>query len=306
MKRNSGLSVTKYEVAQLTSTPYLRALSAENLISAFLKTGIHPFNNKVITDSQVAPSVIYHKQNSPAEEQDSPAEEQDSPAEEQDPPAEDHHSIETVEITSRTAKTTTKDPENESQKEITTAEKESSSSSTVGDFFQSSTITKAVVNKPKRKFIPPFLSGNLLKKSNVEVLQSSAKKAKLLSEKVKSFSPNDSKLNQKTKGNPKPQRDSTPPQPSTSGTSRKGKALDILSEDSEGSLRDEDIGEEEKCCVCKKWEPDEIRGSAYISFVNWAKCDFCPHWTHLKTCTEVRVIRRESVFRCPHCPSTMF
>ena len=60
---------------------------------------------------------------------------------------------------------------------------------------------------------------------------------------MKSFSPNDSKLNQKTKGNPKPQRNSTQPQPSTSGTSRKGKALDILSEDSEGSLSDEDIGE---------------------------------------------------------------
>ena len=81
MKRNPGLSVTKYEVAQLTSTPYLRALSAENLISAFRKTGIHPFNNKVITDSQVAPLVIYHKQDPPAEEQDPPAEEQDPPAE---------------------------------------------------------------------------------------------------------------------------------------------------------------------------------------------------------------------------------
>ena len=124
MKRNPGLSVTKYEVAQLTSTPYLRALSAENLISAFRKTGIHPFNNKDITDSQVAPSVIYHKQDPPAEEQDPPAEEQDPPAEEQDPQAEDHHSIEAHEITSSTAKTTTKDPENESQKEITTAEKE--------------------------------------------------------------------------------------------------------------------------------------------------------------------------------------
>ena len=162
MKRNQSLSVTKYEVAQLTSTPYLRALSAENLISAFRKTGIQPFNNKVITDSQVAPSVIYHKQDPPAEEQDPPAEEQDPPPEEQDPPTEEQdpptdHSIETLEITSNTAKTTTKDPENESQKEITTAEKESSPSSTVGDFFQSRTITKAVVNKPKRKFIPPFL-----------------------------------------------------------------------------------------------------------------------------------------------------
>ena len=162
MKSNPGLSVTKYEVALLTSTPYLRALSEENLISAFRKTGIHPFNNKVITDSQVAPSVIYHEQDPSAEAQDPPAEEQDPPAEEQDLPAEDHHSSETLESSSSQAKTTTKDPENESQ--ITTAEKKSSSGSTVSAFFQSRTITKAVVNKPKRKFIPPFLSGNLLKK----------------------------------------------------------------------------------------------------------------------------------------------
>ena len=121
MKRNPGPSVTKYEVAHLTSTPYLRALSAEHLISAFHKTGIHPFNNKVITDSQVAPSVIYHEQDPPFEKQDPPAEEQDPPAEELDPPAKDHHSSETLESTSFPAKTTTKDPENESQ--ITTTEK---------------------------------------------------------------------------------------------------------------------------------------------------------------------------------------
>lgn len=27
----------------------------------------------------------------------------------------------------------------------------------------------------------------------------------------------------------------------------------------------------------------------------------CSHWTHLKTGTEVRVLGRDSVFRCPHC-----
>ena len=96
MKRNPGLSVEKCEVAQSTSIPYLRALSAENLISAFDITGIHPFNQKVFTDSQVALSVIYHKQ---------------------DPTAEDHHSSES---TSSSAKTTTKDTENESQ--ITTSD----------------------------------------------------------------------------------------------------------------------------------------------------------------------------------------
>ncbi|KAJ8319359.1 hypothetical protein KUTeg_004450 [Tegillarca granosa] len=46
-------------VAELTNKSYIRALSPENLTSSFRKTGIYPFNNNIIDDSQVAPSVIY-------------------------------------------------------------------------------------------------------------------------------------------------------------------------------------------------------------------------------------------------------
>ena len=54
-----GANITSYQIAELTNKPYLKALSAENLISAFRRTGIHPFNNKAIPDSEVAPSLIY-------------------------------------------------------------------------------------------------------------------------------------------------------------------------------------------------------------------------------------------------------
>ena len=57
MKRNPGMSISKYQIAELTSRPYLKSLSAENLISAFRRTGTHSFNNKAIKDSQVAPAV---------------------------------------------------------------------------------------------------------------------------------------------------------------------------------------------------------------------------------------------------------
>ena len=39
MKHNPGLSITKYEVTKLTVKPYVRAVSTENLTSAFRKTG---------------------------------------------------------------------------------------------------------------------------------------------------------------------------------------------------------------------------------------------------------------------------
>ena len=53
------MQISRYQIAELTNKPYLKALSAENLKSAFRRTGIHPFNNKAIPDSEVAPSLIY-------------------------------------------------------------------------------------------------------------------------------------------------------------------------------------------------------------------------------------------------------
>jgi hypothetical protein len=59
MQKNSDMSVTKYLVAALTYKPYIKTMSPENLISSFRKTGLFPFNNKVIMNDQTAPSIIY-------------------------------------------------------------------------------------------------------------------------------------------------------------------------------------------------------------------------------------------------------
>ena len=57
LQKNPGINITNYET---TRRPYLRALSSENLISAFRATGIHPFDKTVLTTAQMAPSVIYN------------------------------------------------------------------------------------------------------------------------------------------------------------------------------------------------------------------------------------------------------
>ena len=88
--------------------------------------------------------------------------------------------------------------------------------------------------------------------------------------------------------------------PSTSGVNTFGGPLSILSEDGEDSYESE-ADSEDLCCVCSGWQPEEIRGCQTIVFVTWGKCDFCPHWTHLKYYSKVRVLRKDSVFRCPHC-----
>ena len=59
MKHNPGITITKYQVAELTARPYMKALTPESLTSAFRKSGIHPFNIFVISDFQIAPVIIY-------------------------------------------------------------------------------------------------------------------------------------------------------------------------------------------------------------------------------------------------------
>ena len=65
------------------------------------------------------------------------------------------------------------------------------------------------------------------------------------------------------------------------------------SQDDESDMETE-ITDEEKCCVCKKYTPDEVRYSVSVIFTKWVKCDRvgCPHWAHLKFCTDVSVIRK--------------
>ena len=88
---------------------------------------------------------------------------------------------------------------------------------------------------------------------------------------------------------------------STSGLSKTSGPINLIAEDSVATdIVDED-GDEGKCCVCNDWQPVELRQCQSIVFVSWAKCDFCEHWTHLKFCSDVRVLRTSATFKCPHC-----
>ena len=65
---------------------------------------------------------------------------------------------------------------------------------------------------------------------------------------------------------------------------------------------EEDVGNDEPpCCVCKKHQPPTLNLMYTLEIVNWAQCDECGHWTHLKLCATERVLRRGDMFLCPCC-----
>ena len=90
------------------------------------------------------------------------------------------------------------------------------------------------------------------------------------------------------------------PLPGTSGLNNSGYALNLESEDtgSDFSVEDDD---QVKCCICDKWQPDALKTIADVTFVEWAECDQCRHWTHLRFCSTIRHVVEGSEFRCPHC-----
>ncbi|XP_053382770.1 uncharacterized protein LOC128549650 [Mercenaria mercenaria] len=85
------------------------------------------------------------------------------------------------------------------------------------------------------------------------------------------------------------------PKPSTSGPqmNKDGPGIPV---DTDSSSEEED---EDKCCVCGKLSPPRLDDC--IKIIGLGKCDACDYWVHLAFCTEERVLRRHSVFLCPHC-----
>ncbi|XP_045178261.1 jerky protein homolog-like isoform X2 [Mercenaria mercenaria] len=60
MRRNPGMQVTRYNIAELAGNAYNKGVTAGNLISSFRKTGIYPLNRMEISCQKTAPATIYN------------------------------------------------------------------------------------------------------------------------------------------------------------------------------------------------------------------------------------------------------
>jgi hypothetical protein len=157
-------------------------------------------------------------------------------------------------------------------------------------FFKKRTIT-AVINKPKKKFVPPFLAGSLSKPSNINVLQNSTSAANTVNSGKTScdnHATTPKKPAVKAASSCTPRSKSPVPGPS---------AYYIDNSDSVSESEDESSN----CCVCGKYSPPALQKCTSLVIVKWAQCDKCQHWTHLTFCTDIRVVRRYGEFLCPHC-----
>ncbi|XP_048250446.1 uncharacterized protein LOC124117724 [Haliotis rufescens] len=238
LQRNPGVKITKYEVAKLTAKPYLRAMSPDNLASAFRKSGIYLFSNKTIEDLSVAPATIYPHSDTGNQENEAPPDA---------PPLESTH-------------------ETPGSRSDVIPPVQVPSASSTSQFLQERRITK-VFCKPKKKFVPPFLTGNLLKQKNVEIMQSSRSTKKLQNQTIipaKSTHLKRSATTSTKRAACVKHSKPTSPQPGLS-------SFWVNSSDSEqDSSPDVSDDDSENCCVCGKHTPPGLRSCPYLVIVKWA------------------------------------
>ena len=128
----------------------MRAMSPENLVSAFRRTGIYPFNNTAILDSEVAPATIYNVSQNASTESEHP----DTP----DTPVSVFSESQLVAVSDVLSET------NNQHDSVAQSPKPPDDRRTLHDqtsSFHNSRKIITVVKRMKKKFVPPFITGNL-------------------------------------------------------------------------------------------------------------------------------------------------
>ena len=266
--RTTATVITRHDVCSLACKAYIKALTAENLMSSFQKCGIYPYDESVIDPVLLAPSSVFNKPPTETAPETDPA--QVDPPQEMNPP-----------------------------QQVT----QSQTSPDVAGFF--SKRTDAVVQvksehpKKPRNTLSRITSGRAITEVDtaakiIEHVATHKPKSKV------SKGPKNSENNSQEAGPSNAKKTKT-----ASNKKRKAPKPTIVEPDSDTDLSSSDgevdIPEKDLCCACKKYTPDAVRHSVSLIFVQWAQCTTCGHWVHLKFCTKVRFVRKVDPFYCQHC-----
>lgn len=264
--RATSTVITKQDICALACQAYSKALSAQNLQSAFRKCGIYPFNADVVPAEALAPSSVLTQRNEEEDKSDSDLD-ADENNNSQDFFAE--RTRELVRIKSEGLK---------AKKERKTLSKITS-----GRAITEPEVSAKIMEHVSAAAAPK--QRNNRKNQTLPTTSTKNGKSPKCGNKKRKTSP-------QTKGHSQEPGPSNV-QPIDNTSSRQY----FLSEDS----GDVSISEEELCCICKMFTPHAVRNSTSLIFVKWVQCDKCRHWVHLNYCTDIRVVRIGDHYLCPHC-----
>jgi hypothetical protein len=271
MQKNIGQVITRYDMCQIACKAYLKAMTPINIQAGFRKTGIYPLSKDVVPMEKLFPAEGFREEE-PVKKVKAL-----------------RHGKEAVEdfLQKKTESTSTKTIEN------------------VNNLCQKCNGSVEVKKKMKK----PKPSGRAITEDSylkeLEEYQEGLKGTQPSSHTDLEDKENETpkkKHKSKKNANPKKSLKFGSPKPSTSGTCKTNQAIPVHVDDENSySDFDEQIADEDLCCVCKKWSPPNHNDHPDLKIITWAYCDNCSHCVHLKFCTPVRVVRRLSTFLCPCC-----
>ncbi|XP_052223865.1 uncharacterized protein LOC127839515 [Dreissena polymorpha] len=265
MRHNPSSRITRYNICSLACKAYTHALSPDNFKSAFQKSGIFPFNPTAVDSAHFKPATVY-KSKGPSPCNAEPIE---------------LHDVQELTV--------------------------NGSDTCQRDFFvkkMDCIQMKSVDSIKQRRDLSTIVGGKAITEEiTVKKIEEHHKNVNLSTDQAKIVKKNPT-INKKRKVSatiteklykiPKVSKLQDNPNPGQSG-------LQILpvSDCSDFSLTDDE--DDEKCCVCGRFEPIELTNCVSLIFTKWAQCDVekCGHWTHLQFCCPQRVVRRGDRFCCP-------
>ena len=308
LRQNPGTVVNKYAVGEMSSKAYIKAMTPGNLISAFQKAGIYPFNRDVVTNFQLAPSTIYpapekerqmtnetnteHNTVNQNDTQVMQEQNRNNTIQENAEVSADCHNVEPGLNTTKEDKT----PKRKNKRKIQCSNMKSG-----GEYLNSLAVTKINTEKKKKTINRlPSVVGHMGNETNLNILREQNTRKETKEQNIKKETADKTTKKRKT-------GISLSPKPGTSGMFKSDamEGIPITDENDSDNSDIDDIYDDVPCCICKQARPPEFNNANYLVITQWAQCDTCGHWTHLKFCSTVRVVRNDTFFECPHCnPNT--
>ncbi|KAJ8312138.1 hypothetical protein KUTeg_009511 [Tegillarca granosa] len=279
MRQNPGHIISKLNVCKISCKAYSLALSPENLRAAFRKAGIYPFNRSAVPESKLKPSTVFKKQTQEIIQSTDLSLSSIQTTTNLVEPTDNDNTPKTSTNSSMSNQCLVSDPSN--------CQNEIDNSVTVTEFFDGKNI-QAETKKKKRKpikSISGIVGGHAITEDNV-------------TDQIKKFKKSQS--DDKKKKPVKSTKQTPDKMPAVALSPQPGPSAYYV-DDSGNDFQSEDSDTEGDCCICHKNSPPGLRDCLDLVIVKWALCDICGHWTHLRFCSSVRVVRRHSEFRCPHC-----
>lgn len=272
LRAHPGQSITRYNICELICKAYSKVNTPSNLIAAFRRTGVCPLNKNVVSSSMLAPSIATNPQASNKSKEKDVAEflQDHLPK-----PAEKEQKRRKTKYEGFGGKAITEDDTFEELQKRTKPKKFTIPTKKA----PATPLTPApeVPSSPPAASTPPHVILNFMIHSPAKVQQLSPPMDLSPESEIKLFIGR------------------SPPQSPQPGPSH----INLLSPNAsfEESLEDDDG----ICCVCSQRAPEAFKKQSSLGILNWAQCDKCNHWVHLKYCTKEISIAHNEAFMCPCC-----